>query len=79
MNKTDFRKRAYSEPWCRGIQTECEGFICGVSVQPNTTGSVELGYYGENEHEGGSIGFGSSSTVAPAKDTQWNNGNFDDE
>jgi hypothetical protein len=69
MNKTF--KLVYIPPRCEVIKSESENFICGVSVRPNSNASVELGYYGEAEHEGGTIGFGNSSTVAPAKGTQW--------
>lgn len=69
MNKTF--KLVYIPPRCEVIKSESENFICGVSVRPNSNASVELGYGGETEHEGGTIGFGNSSTVAPAKGTQW--------
>ena len=44
MNKTDFRKRPYTAPWCMAIETEIEYSLLGGSPagNPDNHGGTEV-------------------------------------
>ena len=45
MNKTELKKRAYTTPWCKAIETETEhGFLAGSpNTQPGGGGGGSIG------------------------------------
>ena len=58
-------KQKYEKPTSKVIKLEAESFIC-TSVTLNAQSSQE-NQWTEQNHNGGSIGFGDENTVAPAK------------
>ncbi|EHO73672.1 hypothetical protein HMPREF9140_00381 [Prevotella micans F0438] len=52
MNKTDFRKRPYTAPWCMTIETEVEFFLLAGSPKArpggDAGGTVSVGDFDED-------------------------------
>jgi hypothetical protein len=65
-------KQKYEKPTSKVIKLEAESFIC-TSVTLDAQSSQENQWPGwtEEQHNGGSIGFGDENTIAPAKHSVW--------
>ena len=70
MNKKQVKRLYYMPPQCEVIKTENESFIC-VSVRPNGDNPSSTDPWDEKNHEGGTAFFGDESSVAPAKESMW--------
>lgn len=68
MNQKQMKKQFYKAPRCKIIQTENESFICTSTRLDAGGSSTDNNWRPEAEHNGGTIYFGTETTVAPAKD-----------
>lgn len=64
------RKLAYIMPVTQVMPAEPASMTC-ATVTPNPGGSGNSSWDNDEGHEGGSIGFGDESSVAPAKWGAW--------
>ena len=68
MNQKQMKKQFYKAPRCKIIQTENESFICTSTRLDAGGSSTDNNWRPEEEYNGGTIYFGTKTTVAPAKD-----------
>uniref|UniRef100_A0AB33JNI0 Uncharacterized protein n=1 Tax=Prevotella sp. GTC17262 TaxID=3236797 RepID=A0AB33JNI0_9BACT len=76
MNKNQVKKKMYVRPECVAITVEPIKLICAsVTADSMTSTEESMSPWIPREIDGGTVGIGYGSTIAPAKKHTW----FDDE
>ena len=61
-------KQKYEKPTSKVIKLEAESFLCtSVTLDAQSSQETQWSGWTEQNHDGGSIGFGDENTIAPAK------------
>jgi|GEM_PF-1089992 len=73
MPKKQLKKEKYIPPYSKVVKVEFEGYLCQISGKLSPGGSSEAHWEDGGTYEGDESGWvGSTSEVAPAKESIWN-------